>query len=281
MRQVPPPTIDDTELFDDIAAAKHGKRRAHLQAARANILAAYASYVAAAPDVAALPTCILTEPQRKALLHAFEVETAPMIKARGDLLERISAAQCPFCALSESSTLDHYLPKEQNPQFSVYAKNLIPCCPTCNTKKRDRVLVQRTNVRLFLHPYYDVVPNVRFLVVRAALRRTAISLAFRVMRPSGMTYAKYLHIKSHFSTLNLANRYRLMSLAHLRDLYRPLARFYGDDENPSRVRDNLLQRASDFEADYGLNDWRAVLYRSLAAIDEFCDGGFAVLRIIQ
>lgn len=40
------------------------------------------------------------------------------------------------------------------------------------------------------------------------------------------------------------------------------------------VRDHLLEMADDTATDTNPNNWRAVLYESLAASDWYCQGGF-------
>ena len=281
MRQIPGLVVDDARVYDAIVAAKHQPRRGLLQAIRATVIAAYNDYADAAPEVADLPAVNLTADQRKALVHAFVVETVPLAKLRGDLLDRVIAARCPFCGLSESSTLDHYLPKELNPQFAVLAKNLVPCCPLCNTRKRDFIVDDATDVRLFLHPYFDEVPLTRFLQVIVTVSQDALGLTYRITRPAGMTQLTCQHLRSHFRLLGLADRYRIMSLDHLRGRYKTLSRLYGPAENAGRVSAGLAQEAEGYEDEYGVNHWRAVLYRALADDDEFCDGGFEAIKDIQ
>jgi len=115
MRSIPLLAVDATEVFDAIATAKHQPRRGRMRAARADVLAAYPGYEDAVPEVGELDEAPLTDLQKEAMRHAFTVETEPMTALRGNLLKRISVARCPFCGISESSTLDHYLPKEQYP----------------------------------------------------------------------------------------------------------------------------------------------------------------------
>lgn len=69
-----------------------------------------------------------------------------------------------------------------------------------------------------------------------------------------------------------------MALEHLRGQYRSLVRMYGAAQDAGRVASGLNEKAGDFEEEYGENYWLAVLYRALAANEEFCDGGFEVLR---
>ena len=279
MRSIPLFAVDATNVFDEIAAAKHQLRRRRMQAARTEVLAAYQEYENAAPEVGGLHEAPLTDPQKEAMQHAFTVETEPMTSLRGNLLKRISVAKCPFCSISESSTLDHYLPKERYPEFSVFPKNLIPSCAVCNTRKRDRILIEGTNVRRFLHPCYDVIPNMVFLHVRTRMEADALNLSYRLTRPPGMAIRTFRHLQSHFNELDLADRYRRMGLEHLGGLYPALRRAYGPGEDAERVAEKLIEEAKDFEEMSGPNYWLAKLYRALAGNDDFCDGGFEAVRV--
>jgi 5-methylcytosine-specific restriction endonuclease McrA len=281
MRSIPLIDVDDTEVFDEITAAKRGQRRVRLTAARPAVLEAYERYDDATPELGNLAHAALTVSQKEALNHAFNVETAPMTEMRGSILKRISVARCPFCGISESSTLDHYLPKEQYPEFSVFSLNLVPCCSPCNTRKRDKILDDDTEVRLFVHPHFDQIPTTLFLAADIDLQANAIVLGFRVTRPAGMALASFQHLRSHFRLLDLADRYRRMALEHLGGQYRALKRAYGPGEDAERVASELALAAEDFEERYGENYWLAVLYRALAAHDDFCDGGFEALRALQ
>ncbi|MDA3307851.1 MULTISPECIES: HNH endonuclease [Stenotrophomonas] len=279
MRSIPMLAVDATNLFDEIAAAKHQPRRSRMQAARAEVLAACQGYESAVPEVGELDEAALTDPQKEAMRHAFTVETEPMARLRGNLLKRISVARCPFCGISESSTLDHYLPKEQYPEFSVFPKNLVPSCAVCNTRKRDRILDEGTRVRMFLHPCYDVIPNMEFLTVRARMEADALILSYRLTRPVGMAFRTFRHLRAHFNELDLADRYRRMGLEHLGGQYPALRRAYGSSENAERVAEKLIEGAVDFEEVSGPNHWLAKLYRALAGNDDFCDGGFELVRV--
>lgn len=278
MRSIPLLAVDATDVFDGIAAAKHEPRRGRMRAARARVLAAYRVYEDAAPEVGGLDEVPLTDPQKEAMRHAFTVETEPMTTLRGNLLKRTTVARCPFCGINESSTLDHYLPKEQYPEFSVFPKNLVPSCAVCNTRKRDRILDDGTNVRMFLHPCYDVIPEMEFLTVRTRMEVGALILSYRLTRPNGMLLPTFQHLRSHFTELDLADRYRRMGLEHIGGQYPALRRAYGSGQDAERVAEKLVEGAVDFEEVSGPNYWLAKLYRSLAANDDFCDGGFEAVR---
>lgn len=281
MRSAPVLDIDDIEIFDQIRTAKHNPRRSRLAAARPAVIDAYERYFDATPDVGSLDQAALNDQQKEALIHAFTVETAPMTALRGQILKRIAVARCPFCGISESSTLDHYLPKEQYPEFAVYSANLVPACSPCNTRKRDKILDGDTDVRLFFHPHFDEIPADSFLLADVVLAENAIGLTFRLRRPAGLALAVFRHLRSHFEQLDLADRYRRMALEHLGGQYRALKRAYGGGEDAERVAEGLANTAEDFALRYGENYWLAVLYRALAGHDEFCDGGFDVLKALH
>jgi hypothetical protein len=279
MRSVPPLALDATDLFDEIAAVKQQPRRGQMQNARAKIFAAYRVYEDVAPDVGGLNKASLTSLEMEAMRNAYTVATKPMTALRSELLQRTCVVRCPFCGISESSTLDHYLPKEHYPEFSVFPKNLVPSCPVCNTRKRDHILGEGTNVRVFLHPYYDVVPHSVFLDVRARMEAGALILSYRLTRPKGMALQTFHHLRSHFNALDLADRYRRMGLEHLGGQYPALRRAYGPFADAERVVEKLTEGAEDFEEISGPNYWLAKLYRALAGNNEFCDGGFEAVRI--
>jgi hypothetical protein len=278
MRSIPLLAVDATGVFDEIAAAKRQPRRGLMRAARADVFTSYQDYEDAVPEVGGLNEAQLTTPQKEAMRHAYTVETAPMTVLRGNLLERISVARCPFCGISESSTLDHYLPKEQYPEFSIFPKNLVPSCAVCNTRKRDRIMTKGTNVRMFLHPCYDAIPDLTFLAVRARMEADALILSYRLIRPVGMSAHTFQHLQSHFNELDLADRYRRMGLEHLGGQFPALRRAYGVGEDAGRVAAKLIEGAEDFEEVSGPNYWLAKLYRALAGNEDFCDGGFNAVQ---
>lgn len=278
MRSIPLLVIDATDVFDRIAKSKHQPRKRRMEAARSEVLTAYQCYENVAPNVGGLNKAPLTEHQKESMQHAYVVETAPMSDLRERLLKRTIVARCPFCGISETSTLDHYLPKEKYPEFSIFPKNLVPSCAVCNTHKRDRILLDGTDVRMFFHPCFDVIPNISFLNVSIRMMVDAVILNYRVTQPTGMSAQIFQHVKSHFDSLNLADRYRLMGLEHMGGQYPAFSRAYGTARDAKRVADKLAELADDFETVSGPNYWLTKLYRALAGNHQFCDGGFEVAR---
>src|SRR6201999_1411891 len=105
--------------------------------------------------------------------------------------------------------------------------------------KRDRALDAGTNLRLFLHPCYDEIPDMPFIELDVTLLPNALALTFRIVRPQGTPQPVFLHLRSHFRLLDLGDRHRLMGLEYLREQRRALARLYGPEEDAAKVSAEL------------------------------------------
>jgi hypothetical protein len=66
-----------------------------------------------------------------------------------------------MCGSPKITSVDHILPKELYPEFSIYSKNLVPACD-CNIKRKTTLMNRVNGVRV-LHPYFDDCLSVRQL----------------------------------------------------------------------------------------------------------------------
>lgn len=82
-------------------------------------------------------------------------------RRKGGPIARVRAALdlpcCAMCGSHHNGTLDHYLPKEDWPEFSILLANLVPACSLCNSGSKGRTVKGTTAAERFLHPYYDTV----------------------------------------------------------------------------------------------------------------------------
>ncbi|MFK0269672.1 hypothetical protein [Pseudomonas asiatica] len=73
-----------------------------------------------------------------------------------DWIHRIRDAQltsCPMCGNLSVGTVEHYLPKNPFPEFSVFSFNLVPSCNACNRKRGSR---HKNGIKYkLLHPAFD------------------------------------------------------------------------------------------------------------------------------
>lgn len=276
MHAVAAPPDDAVGIFDAITRAKRAPHDGGLDTCRAQVLLGYDRYTHAAPTVNGLPTVPLTAEQRGALLHAYESGTVPMNELRERLLKRVRTALCPYCGIGESTTLDHYLPRVDFPEYAIFPKNLVPCCSQCNLTKGKRVVDADTGARCFLHPYFDALPTAALLSVGISLLPDLIQLNFRINAPSYVPAEVTEHLDRHFKCLGLRSRYRLMGLHYLREQRGRYRRFHVEG-GCSRVVEELRHEVTNLTGIYGANHWRVALCGELAGHTEFCDGGFSVL----
>lgn len=62
---------------------------------------------------------------------------------------------CAMCGSHHNGTLDHYLSREQYPEFSILPCNLVPACSLCNSGAKGRSVRGTARSERFFHPYFD------------------------------------------------------------------------------------------------------------------------------
>lgn len=175
-----------------------------------------------------------------------------------------------MCGQRDVSTLDHYLPKAKNPSLAVTPINLIPACHECNRTKFEHH--PSSEGQQFIHPYYDNLPNSVWLV--AELEKTQPpALKYHVSPPHDCGDMLASRLIWHFHKLDLAKLYTSQAgktFAGIADKLKSAWERGGKDE----VRFILDQDARSWSK-ANINSWQAVMYRTLASSDWFCEEGYA------
>ena len=175
--------------------------------------------------------------------------------------------RCPLCSQRDVATLDHYLPRATYPEFSVFPRNLVPCCWMCNLKKGTHVPAG-SNEQLF-HPYYDNWST--FHLLRADVQiGTYVDVLFYIdssAAPAEVAERAEFHLSrlvlDELYTANAASELRSRKLKFRKEFLAGGA--YG-------LRRDLQDEAASCSADP--NTWRSALYRALADSAPFYAGGF-------
>lgn len=71
--------------------------------------------------------------------------------------------KCPLCEVNDVYHLDHYIPREKMPEFSVHPKNLIYICHDCNEKK-DTLWLDAAGNRIIFNAFFDKLSGKELLV---------------------------------------------------------------------------------------------------------------------
>lgn len=90
---------------------------------------------------------------------------------------------CPICGRQDATDLDHYIPRQILPEFSIHPFNLIPTCHRCNNKKG--ILWLESGNRLIFNAYYDAVTDEELFNVNVVIRNKLpeISLTLKTFNP--------------------------------------------------------------------------------------------------
>lgn len=273
MRNLPEPTVDDKTKLTKIIKGKNHDIRRRLKRIRPEVKRRYDEYQANIAQLELISKSVIRPIYADSLRHCYTTRTKEITLLRDLLLEPDldDFDQCPFCGLGEPTTLDHYLPKEDFPEFSVYTKNLIPVCGVCNSTYKG-LKCFHNGERLFIHTYYDIFPQHRFLTLNININ-TNITISFESINVRQEPYFSKL-FSNHFETLKLDKRYKRKATAEISRKRKPLKRIYNRHNSAQDVSDELYRLAVSFKESYGENFWKVALYEGLASSIPFCDLGF-------
>ncbi len=125
------------------------------------------------------------------------------------ILERLRERKlifCPACGEDGTpNTLDHYLPKEHYPEFSVTAVNLFPMCDICQGQKRSLTLNEERE-RLFIHPYFDNFLDRQLILLSIDEPFNAPS-SFRLAPSGDLSPDAHALVTRHLRHLGIESRY--------------------------------------------------------------------------
>lgn len=153
MKKIPSPLVDDVLCTTEIAnnSLLHKTSYPHLRSVLSSVLAGYQSYIDNGGSALLINSIGVSE-RFKLGIHK-NYSSPPQSLAHIELIRKSSPKICPMCGSPKTISLDHLLPKENYPEFSIFSKNLVPACD-CNTKRKTNTKDALTQARV-LHPYFD------------------------------------------------------------------------------------------------------------------------------
>jgi len=180
--------------------------------------------------------------------------------------------KCPVCGIGGPEELDHHLPQSVFKLLAIHTRNLVPMCHECNTTKK--AIFGEDGLTGFLHPYYDILPAVDFLVARPQLQGAALTVAFEIDLTCALPEGWAVRLGNQFATLGLGKRYDDEVNSYTSSHAVAMHTNYRAG-GQAGVRSLLRSQANYETSRFYRNHWRPVLLRALADLDAFTGGGFA------
>lgn len=174
------------------------------------------------------------------------------------LLEKLRNREldyCPSCGEDGTpNTLDHYLPKDVFPEFSVTILNLFPMCDICQGAKGVKTNDDEGK-RLFIHPYFDdfIAQQVLVLDIREPFNApTSIQL---YPHPDIDRELQKL-ISRHIAELKIHARY----YRYFQSNYLRLLRLVGKIRHKGLNVREQLDNFRDMALEKSINSWGYIFY---------------------
>ncbi|MDC5819503.1 HNH endonuclease [Vibrio europaeus] len=164
---------------------------------------------------------------------------------------------CPSCGLLPANTVDHYIPKELYPDFSIYSKNLIWTCATCNGRKLQ--YWKEPNYRGIINFYVDEIPTFNFINCDVKISNGILSAVYSLKE---YKLTNYPNIVKHFDRLRVLDVYKEHMPSKLGEIVADLSSYKGK-VNSKDVKRILLTQYFQRRRDFGVNDWKACLLREI------------------
>ena len=207
MRTEQPPARDVCADLVSISNGKNDPRRKRLRRLRPYMQQRYADYWQARAALETLPRRKWSAPAEDAMAHCYTGDTRARTAMLEDLTKQVRQEPnlCPYCLLRQPKSLDHFLPKDFYPEFSVLGWNLVWVCDPCNRKKGNRFVDAPREV---INPYFDVMPVTALLHADAAVTADGVAVRFKIETLDPAVPPDVVELmRRHYAALALENDY--------------------------------------------------------------------------
>jgi hypothetical protein len=193
-------------------------------------------------------------------------------KARTAMLEGLMAQikqepnLCPYCLLRQPKSLDHFLPKDFYPEFSVLGWNLVWVCDPCNRKKGNRFVGTPREV---INPYFDVMPDTALLQADVALTAGGVAVRYWIQALDPAVPADVVNLmRRHYAALALENDYIGEGATVVSDLVNSITAQYRVAINQDQLDAAIDNRMREW-GHYPVNCFRVAVIEALEACGGF------------
>lgn len=267
MIKLTPLCIDEKDAFEQIISRKRMPDRMALENIKPAIFEDYDMYINNETNLQVLSPDDRIGDVEKELLRAAYKEGKKIEEIKKKIkksMPDVIKEKCPYCMLSEPDTFDHYLDKGNFPEYSVFSRNLVPCCSRCNRLKGSKFHTINRE-RMFISFYFDELPKNSFLKVRIDIENNIPYLRQLTIEFEDNAEINNI-IETHFEELRLRDRYILPISTRLGCIWEELS--YFEEYSVERLKDIIKIKMKALEKKYGNHYWETCLYKGILANDD-------------
>ncbi|MED0998362.1 HNH endonuclease [Bacillus mobilis] len=282
MKNLVPPSLDSKAVYDDIQRnARSQDKITRLERLKPHVFSRYDDYELNVLQLEMIsPSSIIDSEDKKAMESCYNRSSQGYLE--GKVVQKILSIQtaqyknkCPYCGIDKPRTIDHYLPKSNFPEFSIYPPNLIPCCGHCNTRKNDRWLDGQK--RMFLNLYYDELPKDEQFIFSSLSFVEELSnpiplITFELRNSGNINSDLFDIIKNHYRYLGLLKEFSLIVEAEISNIFDKI--IHNTNLPRETHKDNLQMEYAMLVRKYGINHWKAAFIMALIQSDEFFERAY-------
>lgn len=188
-------------------------------------------------------------------------------------LKKMELIFCPYCGEAGTPyTLDHFLPKEKYPEFSILSKNLVRACDICQGQNaKGSKVFNSKGERLFLHPYFDIPDDIEMFKV-------TIIPPFDKGTNYNLEASDYISgelkqlTQRHLEELKIDTRFRVFfSKEYIRKKSLIIKMLNKQTLKDIPTLKSLIQDFYDSEKEISINYWDAILYKAFLNNDSLLE----------
>lgn len=273
MARLVPVEQGEAAYRDAIISSKRLKVRRRLERLKPTLDVRYAEYAATTQSFGALTACILKKRQRSDCAACYALDRKHVASLKKAVLAARPANRdtlCQWCLIDTWNDLDHFVPQESFPEFSVMARNLVPCCSKCNEAKSSHWPPVGTNPEV-LSLYYSPLLDQRHLsAIVDHVPGQPSEIKFAIAANAGLSAGDVSKLKAHYARLKLWPRLEDAGLLALSE-YREALKAHHVERK--RATEFLNEDAAGLIAIHGPNHPKALAALALAgcgpALDDY------------
>ena len=192
---------DSDDIENIISEKNKGVIKTSLQGLKLKIVDRYSNYIEIESNKRISPIAFTLD-EKNALSSLYESKTKTAKKIINEVLDILNPNHsdcCLYCGIGEIDQIDHYLPQEHFPEFSILHKNLIPICGKCNEIKGANI--PGAYGKDYMHLVYDIIPIETFYKCEIFYQTQIPKIVFTVV----LKFTNSI-LRIHFDQLKLKPR---------------------------------------------------------------------------